>query len=92
VSRRNYPVESDMFAAGFYRLHMADHRSTFCRWNRGHIREEIALCFDSAGRLVAWSVWHNERVKPPDHEVGKRQRLLEWAAPRTEPEAKRGEA
>lgn len=47
--------------------------SRWYRW-RDKVRVELVVNFDTAGRVAAWSMWHNTRVGLDDT-PGKRQRL-----------------
>jgi hypothetical protein len=51
----------------------------YYRWEHGE-RVEVHLIYDGAGRLEAWSVWRNKRVRLPDQEAGRRDRLNAYLA------------
>jgi hypothetical protein len=46
------------------------------RWS-GPVRVEIHVTFDTAGRVYAWSEWHNVLADGPDQATGRRGRLME---------------
>jgi hypothetical protein len=65
-------------AAGFIYRFKAGYGTFYYRWMSPDVREELCLIYDAAGRLSAWSVWHNRRVLAPDQEKGRRKRLEDW--------------
>lgn len=55
----------------------------YYRWLPETTREELCICFDAAGRVEAWTVWHNKRVAGPDQDRGRRIRLTDHITART---------
>lgn len=54
------------------------HQIVYFRWLPEMTREELCVNFDRAGRVSAWTVWHNQRIASPDQEPGNRTRLTEY--------------
>jgi hypothetical protein len=70
-------VKNDWMALG----ESTHYAMRYFRWLPGTastVREEIHVGFDKAGRVTAWTVWHNKRVAGPDQEAGTRKRLEEF--------------
>lgn len=66
--------------AGWTALAPWDQRhKTWFRWV-GQVRVEVHALYDEAGRLEAWSVWHNRRTLDPDQDSGRRARLNAFIA------------
>lgn len=50
-------------------------RQTFFRRLPDTVREELCVIFDKAGKVEAWTIWHNKRITSPDQDAGNRGRL-----------------
>jgi hypothetical protein len=73
------PHEAAIAAGFIFRYKAGLYAGTFYyRWVSPEVREELCFVYDGAGRLQAWSVWHNQRVVAPDQEKGRRKRLEDW--------------
>jgi hypothetical protein len=64
---------------GWAPLTVGDHGlvTAWYSWDSGE-RVEVHVLYDKAGRIEAWSVWRNRRVRFPDQQAGMRERLDDY--------------